>query len=116
MSINVTTIAGNLGRDPEIKYLESGKIVASFSLAVPTFGQGEKGTLWMPCKAWAKVAELIGEHAKKGQMLTVTGRLDQETWEKDDAKHSKVVLVVQDVQLPPKATQTQDVQEDDIPF
>lgn len=103
MGLNTASISGNLGQDPEVKYFDSGSVVCSFSVAVTTYKQGNKHTVWMPCKAWGKVAELIGESVFKGNQIAVTGSLDLEEWiGQDEQKKSRMVLVVRDVQLPPK--------------
>lgn len=108
MTINTVTLSGNLGKDPELKYLESGTVIAAFSLAVQGFAKGEKKTLWFNCKAFGKVAEVIGEYLKKGSAVTITGRHDCDEWEKDGQKQKFAYIIVNDLQLPPKA--------EDIPF
>jgi single-strand DNA-binding protein len=123
MGINTATLSGNTGKDPEIKYLDSGTVIASFSLAVAGYdGKAKaKKTLWFNCKAFNKTAELIGEYVKKGQAITVSGQLDIEEWESNTGKQSKVVLIVRDVQLPAKSSgpvSSADLvtDEDSIPF
>jgi single-strand DNA-binding protein len=105
MGINTATLSGNLGKDPLLTYLDSGSVVASFSIAVQGFRHGEKTTLWFDCKAWNKTAEVIADYTKKGSPVTVSGNLDVEEWIDRDSnsKRSKVVLVVRDIQLPPRA-------------
>ena len=102
MGINVCTLSGNVGQDPEIKYFESGSVMTSFSVAVSNYKQGEKHTFWMPCKAWSKTAETIAEYVRKGNPVTVSGNLDFEEWTSEGQKKSRTVLVVRDIQLPPK--------------
>lgn len=105
MGINTTTLSGNTGKDPELKYFDSGSTIASFSLAVQGWdGKAKtKKTLWFTCKAFGKTAELIGEYVKKGNAITVSGQLDIEEWESNVGKQSRVVLIVRDVQLPAKS-------------
>lgn len=117
MPINTVTLSGNVGRTPEVRYFDSGKVIATFSLAVQAYKNKEKVTLWFDCQAWEGTAKLIGEYVKKGDPITVSGSLDIETWEaKEGGKRSKTVVVVRDVQLAPKASTAEPQQEDDIPF
>lgn len=73
-------IAGNLGRDPEMRYTPSGQAVTNFSVAVNenyTNSQGEKieRTLWFRVSTWGKQAEICNQYLKKGQKVLVEGRL-----------------------------------------
>jgi len=86
MSYQTTVIAGNVGRDPEMRYTPSGQAVTSFSVAVNesyTNNNGEKvkKTIWFRVSAWGKQAEIWNQYVKKGQMILVEGRLtgDQAT-------------------------------------
>lgn len=104
MGINVCTLSGNVGNPPDIKYLDSGTVIASFSLAVQGWDgkKKEKKTLWFACKAFNKTAEAVGEYIKSGSPITVSGKLDTEEWESEGQLKSKMVLIIQDIQLPPK--------------
>jgi len=86
MTFQTTVIAGNVGRDPEMRYTPSGQAVTSFSVAVNesyTNNNGEKvkKTIWFRVSAWGKQAEICNQYVKKGQMILVEGRLtgDQAT-------------------------------------
>jgi single-strand DNA-binding protein len=86
MSYQTTVIAGNVGRDPEMRYTPSGQAVTSFSVAVNesyTNNNGEKvkKTIWFRVSAWGKQSETCNQYVKKGQMILVEGRLtgDQAT-------------------------------------
>jgi single-strand DNA-binding protein len=86
MSYQTVIIAGNVGRDPEMRYTPSGQAVTSFSVAVNesyTNNSGEKvkKTFWFRVSAWGKQAEICNQYVKKGQMVLVEGRLsgDQAT-------------------------------------
>ena len=57
----------------------------------------EKKAHFFDCVAWEKMAESVSENARRGQRVTVTGRLNFESWEKDGQKRNKVNLVVEDV-------------------
>lgn len=75
-------LTGRLGKDPEIKYFESGKIKTSFSLAVSGYDskKKEKTTNWFNVDIWDKKAEFVGEHFKKGDSITISGELKKENY------------------------------------
>jgi len=86
VSYQTVIIAGNVGRDPEMRYTPSGQAVTSFSVAINeayTSNSGEKvkKTIWFRVSAWGKQAETCNQYVKKGQMVLVEGRLtgDQTT-------------------------------------
>ena len=79
-------IAGNLGRDPEMRYTPSGQAVTNFNVAVNdnfTNSQGERveRTIWFRISTWGKLAETCNQYLKKGRKVLVEGRLvaDQST-------------------------------------
>jgi single-strand DNA-binding protein len=80
MSYHTIVIAGNLGRDPEMRYTPSGQAVTNFSIAVNesyTNNNGErvKRTIWFRITAWGKQAEICNQYLKKGRMVLVEGRV-----------------------------------------
>lgn len=85
--MNVCTFIGRLGKDPEMKYTTSGKAVVSFSLGVNRDGKKDE-TDWINFVAWEKTAEIIGKHCNKGDLIGVTGSLQQRSWEKDGQKRT----------------------------
>ena len=73
-------IAGNVGRDPEMRYTPSGHAVTSFSVATNrqyTNNNGEtiKETIWFRISAWGKTGEICNQYLKKGSKVLVEGRL-----------------------------------------
>jgi single-strand DNA-binding protein len=73
-------IAGNVGRDPEMRYTPSGQAVTSFSVATNrqyTNNNGEtiKETIWYRISAWGKTGEICNQYLKKGSKVLVEGRL-----------------------------------------
>ena len=68
-------IAGNLGKDPEMRYTPSGKAVTSFSVAVQDGWGDNKRTIWFRVSAWDKQAETCNQYLKKGSKVLVEGRL-----------------------------------------
>lgn len=75
-----TILAGNLGRDPEMRYTPTGQAVTSFSVATNrqwTNNNGEtvKETIWFRISVWGKMAEVCNQYLKKGSKVLVEGRL-----------------------------------------
>lgn len=73
-------IAGNVGKDPEMRYMPDGKAVTSFSVATNrqyTASNGEqvKETIWFRVATWGKTAEVCNQYVKKGSKVLVEGRL-----------------------------------------
>jgi single-strand DNA-binding protein len=68
-------IAGNLGKDPEMRFTPNGKAVTSFSVAVSDGWGDNKRTIWFRVSAWDKQAETCNQYLKKGSKVLVEGRL-----------------------------------------
>lgn len=96
--MNNTSVIGNLGNDPELKYLDNdkGTCICNFSIAVPVYDKrkNEDVANWISCKAIGKNAENIGEYFRKGSKIGITGELRNDVWEKDGVKHSKTYILV----------------------
>ena len=78
--VNKAIILGTMGKDPEIRYLPSGKAVASFSVATSekwkdTNGDMQEKTEWHSCSAFDKLAEIIGEYCRKGSKVYCEGSI-----------------------------------------
>jgi single-strand DNA-binding protein len=87
--MNVVMLVGRAGRDPEMRYFESGRVKTTFSLAVnrPT---KEKETDWFDIELWGRQAEVAGEYVRKGSLIGVEGRLDFSRWTDDSGvRHVK---------------------------
>ncbi len=96
-------ITGNLTRDPELRTTPNGSSVCSFSVAVnrvyrDSAGNQQEDVSFIDCSAWGKLGEMIGQYAKKGSGVLVSGRLDQRSWEDKNSgsKRSRVEIVVED--------------------
>ena len=81
-----TTIVGNLGKDPEMRYTPNGRPVTSFSVATTrtwTSAEGERReeTEWFNIVAWGNLAEICKQYLTKGQQVYVEGRLQTRQWE-----------------------------------
>lgn len=106
LNINRVTVAGNLTRDPEVKFLANDKAVAAFGIACNrtwknAAGEKQEETTFVECEAWGRTAELVGQYLKKGDPAYVEGRLKQETWDDktDGKKRSKTKVSVDNVQF-----------------
>ncbi len=101
---NTTTLAGNLTRDPEIRYTKDGQANASFGLAVTRrFQHGrdpewEETTSFFDVVAWRDLAENVALSLVKGSRVVVSGRLEQHSWETDAGeRRSRVEVVAEDI-------------------
>jgi single-strand DNA-binding protein len=99
-SLNVCSFTGRAGKDPEVRYFESGKMVAEFSIAVDGWKRDEK-PLWLNLKIWGKIADVAANYVRKGSMIAVSGQLENETWTDrvSGEERSKIVLNVKDLTL-----------------
>jgi len=105
-SFNQVILIGNLTRDPELKYIPSGTALCEFSVAVNRTWKDKDGNSkdevgFFDCIAWARTAEVICEHMKKGRPIMVIGYLKQERWQ-DQASgqnRSKVKINVERFQF-----------------
>lgn len=80
--MNTAVLVGRVGRDAEIKYFESGKVKANFSIAVNRWDPKTKSEVadWFNIDVWDKLAEFAGEYVKKGAQVAVDGRIGQNKW------------------------------------
>lgn len=110
MSLNKQILlTGNLGRDPEAKYTDSGKFICEFSLAVQAGWGDNKTTEWYKCTAWEKLGEVLNEHLKKGSKVQVQGDFKQTFWKsKEGEACGEIQVTVKDFQfLSSKREQTE---------
>lgn len=97
---NKVFLIGNVGRDPEIKYLSSGDGVANFSLATTMKYKGEEKTEWHRIVAFGKVVDVIEKYITKGSRICVEGRLQTNEWEdKNGTKHYTTEIVMSDLSM-----------------
>jgi single-strand DNA-binding protein len=84
--VNKVILVGNLGRDPEVRYTQSGTPVANFTMATterwndPTSGERKEKTEWHRIVVWGKQAEIAGEYLRKGRQVYVEGSLQTREW------------------------------------
>jgi single-strand DNA-binding protein len=104
-SINKVILIGNLGRDPELRYTQSGQAVANFSLATTDRfsnreGERQERTEWHRVTVWGKTAENCAQYLNKGRSVYVEGRLQTREWEdKEGQKRRTTEVIAQTVQF-----------------
>ena len=110
-SVNKVIILGNLGRDPEVRYTQSGKAVANFSVATTSrrSKDGNESTEWHNIVVWDQLADLCGRFLNKGSKIYVEGRLQTREYnDRDGNKRRSTEVVAREVvfldQLPRNPT------------
>ncbi|CAM6019022.1 unnamed protein product [Sphagnum balticum] len=88
---------GRLGRDMEVKYLDTGKVVAKSSLAVKRSSKKDDAPSWLEMEFWDTLAHVAGQHLKKGDQIYVTGYLKVDAYLKDEVQQKITRVVVQDL-------------------
>lgn len=103
--VNKAIILGNVGNDPEVKYMPNGNAVANLSIATSetwkdksTSDKQEK-TEWHRIVAFGKLAEIIEKYVKKGSKLYIEGKLQTRSWKKDGQKHYSTEIVANSMQM-----------------
>ncbi len=92
--MNKVILVGRLAQDPEVRYTQNGKAVASFSIAVNRFGGQRESADFIPIVAWEKLAETCGNNLTKGRRILVEGRLQIRSYETTDGQKRRVAEVV----------------------
>lgn len=98
--MNVITLVGRAGRDPEVRYFESGTMVANLSLAVDA-GKRDEDPDWFNLVIWGKQAQVAADYVRKGGLIAVSGRSTTEKWTDRNTgeQRSKPVVVVERLRL-----------------
>lgn len=134
--LNLITLIGRVGKDPDIRHFENNS-VANFSLATTETYKDKQGnkkeeTQWHNCVAWGKTAEIVEKYVHKGDQLYISGKLVYEQYEKDNVKHTvakiridKLVLLggkpgnkksENESEIPPPISEQNDEPTDETPF
>jgi single-strand DNA-binding protein len=94
--INLVSLVGRVGQDPELRYFDSGKIVAKMSLAVNRLRRAGEDTPpdWFDLEIWGKTAEIAGEYVRKGSMIGVTGQLSFSRWNDKETGEPRIRTVI----------------------
>ena len=79
MGINSVTLVGRAGRDPEVRYFESGTVVANLTMAVNRRNREDEPD-WFNLEIWGKQAQVAADYVKKGSLIGVTGSFKMDNW------------------------------------
>ena len=79
MGINSVTLVGRAGRDPEVRYFESGTVVANLTMAVNRRSREDEPD-WFNLEIWGKQAQVAADYVKKGSLIGVTGSFKMDRW------------------------------------
>ena|SRR5215210_2173427 len=100
VSFNRVVLAGNLTRDPELRFTNNGIPVCEFGLAVNRVRSKSEEVDFFDITAWRELGETIANYKKKGDPILVEGKLQYRTWETQDGnRRSKVDVVADNVQF-----------------
>lgn len=100
VSFNRVILAGNLTRDPELRFTQSGTPVCGFGLAVNRVFSKNEEVDFFNVSAWRELGERVANYTKKGDPVLIEGKLQYRTWEaQDGSKRSAVDVVADNVQF-----------------
>ena len=100
-SVNKAILVGNLGKDPEVRYLPEGGAVCNFSIATTETwkdkaGEKQEKTEWHRISMFGKLAEIAGEYLKKGSSVYVEGRIQTRKWQNKEGQDQYTTEIVAD--------------------
>lgn len=126
--VNIVVIAGNVGKEPEVRHTDSGKTVTKFSVAVSETWRGQDGeqkeeTQWVPVVCFGHLAETCEKYVGKGQLVIVVGKFKTRKYEYEGQERRMTEVVADRVQFVggKKKEEQHDEErggspEDDVPF
>ena len=103
--INKVILVGNVGQDPETRYLQSGGAVTNLTLATSetwkdkNTGENQERTEWHRVSFFNRLAEIVAEYVKKGSKLYVEGSLRTRSWEQDGVKRYTTEIIASEMQM-----------------
>ncbi len=103
--INKVILIGNLGRDPETRYMQNGNPVTNFSVATSeswrdkATGDNQERTEWHNVVCFSRLAEIAGEYLKKGSKVYIEGSLRTNSWEADGQKKYRTEVIAKEMQM-----------------
>jgi single-strand DNA-binding protein len=103
--INKVILVGNVGQDPETRYMPNGNAVTNISLATSetwkdkNTGEQQERTEWHRVTFYQRLAEIVAEYVKKGSKLYVEGRLQTRSWEQDGVKRYATDIIANEMQM-----------------
>lgn len=101
MSLNVVTLVGRAGKDPEVKFFESGSVVCKFTLAVNRRSKKTDQPNWFDLEMWDRNAEVAADYVRKGSLIGVKGSLKFDYWQdrSTGVDRSKPIIRVYQLEL-----------------
>jgi single-strand DNA-binding protein len=103
--VNKVILVGNVGQDPETRYMPNGNAVTNISLATSetwkdkNTGEQQERTEWHRITFYQRLAEIVAEYVKKGSKLYVEGRLQTRSWEQDGVKRYTTEIIANEMQM-----------------
>jgi single-strand DNA-binding protein len=104
-SVNKVIIVGNLGRDPELRYMPNGDAIANIAVATSfkskdrNTGEEKELTEWHRIAFFGRLAEIVGEYLKKGASIYVEGRLQTRKYTKDGVEKYATEIIAENMQM-----------------
>jgi single-strand DNA-binding protein len=101
-SVNKVILIGNLGKDPEVRHLENGAVVANFSIATSevytekSTGERKEVTDWHDIVVWRGLAEVVEKYVKKGYKVYVEGKLKKRSWQDKEGNTRYTTEIIAD--------------------
>lgn len=100
-SVNKVILVGNLGRDPEVRYMPNGDAACNFSIATTDTwkdknGQRQERTEWHNIVMYRRLAEIAGEYLKKGRPVYIEGRLQTRKWQTKEGQDRYTTEIIAD--------------------
>ena len=93
MEINTINLVGRAGREPDVRYFESGSTVANFTLAVNRISKGDEPD-WFNLEVWGKQAQIAADYVKKGSLIGITGSFKIDSWKDKNTGEDRFKPVV----------------------
>jgi len=103
-SVNKVILVGNLGKEPEVRFMPNGEAVCNFSIATTENWKDKSGvkqekTEWHNIVMYRKLAEIAGEYLKKGSPVFLEGKLQTRKWEKDGVTRYSTEIIADQMQM-----------------
>ena len=93
MEINTINLVGRAGREPDVRYFESGSTVANFTLAVNRISRSDEPD-WFNLEIWGKQAQIAADYVKKGSLVGITGSFKIDSWKDKNTGEDRFKPVV----------------------
>jgi len=93
MEINSINLVGRAGREPDVRYFESGSTVANFTLAVNRVSKSDEPD-WFNLEIWGKQAQIAADYVKKGSLVGITGSFKIDSWKDKNTGEDRFKPVV----------------------